>query len=107
MLTFFLMFYFKESVSLGPALHGRFGLLRPWVLATWVKSMMLEVHEILENVRMAGIFCTFRQVETMVDDAGILYHSNAPIFSVMQIFVRESRISLSGVDSEALLFQLI
>lgn len=69
--------------------------------------MMLEVHKILENVRMAGMFCNFGQVETMVDDIGIMYHSNAPIFSVMQIFVGEPRISLSGVHSEALLFQLI
>lgn len=69
--------------------------------------MMLEVHKILENVRMAGIFCNFKQVEIVVDDIGIVYHSNAPIFSVMQIFVGEPRISLSGVHSEALLFQLI
>lgn len=69
--------------------------------------MMLEVHKILENVRMAGIFCSFRQVETMVDDTGIVYHSNAPIFSVMKIFVGKSRISLSGANFEASLFQLI
>lgn len=63
--------------------------------------MMLEVHKILENVRMTGIFCNFRQIEIVVDDIGIVYHSSAPIFSVMKTFVGKPRISLSGVHSEA------
>lgn len=53
------------------------------------------------------MFCSFRQVETVVDGTGFVYHNNAPIFIVMEIFVGERRISLSGVDSEGLFFQLI